>query len=237
MTTPIDRVLVVVPARDEEELVGPCLAALAAAVEAVRRADPLIETAVVVVADDCRDETAARARHAGARVVVTDAGCVGAARRLGVEHGLALLAPAAPERTWVASTDADTRVPPDWLTHQLGLAAGGTPLVIGRVVPDPAELDPVTWRAWSERHTAVAVDAHVHGANLGFRLDAYLAAGGWPRLAQHEDRHLVDALLAGGAPAELGRPVVTSGRLQGRVPDGFAGYLRDLRQGPDPAAR
>lgn len=220
----VDRVLVVVPARDEETLLPACLDALARAVEIGHR-----EVAIVVVADRCRDRTADLARAAGVHVVETDAGCVGAARRAGVEAGLALLPPAPDDRTWLASTDADTRVPPVWLRDQLALAATGIGLVVGPAVPDRRDLDRGTWRAWRRRHAAAALGVHVHGANLGFRLDAYCAAGGWPRLPEHEDRHLVDAMLAAEVPAAAGPPVTTSGRLHGRVGGGFSGYLRGLR--------
>ena len=107
----IDGLLVVVPARDEEALIGRCLGAIGEAVRAVRASRPDLDLGVVVVADRCLDRTADIAAGAGAHVVRTDVGCVGAARRLGVEAGVALLRGVPAEQTWVASTDADTRVP------------------------------------------------------------------------------------------------------------------------------
>lgn len=224
----IERLLVVVPARDEEDGVGRSLAALTTAVAVARADRPGLAVAVVVVADLCTDATADVARDAGAHVVTTRAGRVGAARRTGVAAARLLLPPGAPDRAWVASTDADTRVPSYWLAHQLGLADAGARLVLGRAHPDPADLPPAVWQAWQQRHTTTDPTVHVHGANLGVRLDAYDAAGGWPRLREHEDRRLVDALLAAGVPAEPGLPVLTSGRRTGRTPGGFAGYLRAL---------
>ena len=53
-------------------------------------------------------------------------------------------------------------------------------------------------------------------------------SGVGPGCAQHEDRVLVDALVAGGVPAAAGLEVVTSGRLTGRAPGGFSGFLRNL---------
>jgi len=228
-TTPsVSGLLVVIPARDEEALIGECLAAVHAAVDVVRVSRPDIAVAVVVVADRCLDGTAEVAYAAGAHVVPTEAGCVGTARRLGVDAGMALLPAPPAHQTWIASTDADTRVPIGWLDQQVALATRGVRLVIGRAVPDRVDLDATTWTRWRRRHTSKEVGAHVHGANLGFRLDDYRAAGGWSRLHEHEDRHLVDSLLAAGVPAAAGLDVVTSGRLEGRVPGGFSGYLRTI---------
>ena len=68
----------------------------------------------------------------------------------------------------------------------------------------------------------------MHGANLGVRADAYLAAGGFRTVAEHEDVGLVETLRAAGAPIDSTdrAPVTTSARSTGRVPGGFAGYLR-----------
>ena len=232
--TRVTGLLVVVPARDEKQLLGRCLAALGLAVDRLHARHREIVTALVVVADRCVDSTADIARQAGAHVVELDAGCVGAARRAGVDAGVALLPEGPPRRTWVASTDADSRVPAIWLEHQAELAIRGTRLMIGRAVPDRDDLSEAAWARWRRRHTSIDVDAHIHGANLGFRLDDYLAAGGWPRLHQHEDQHLVQALLAAGVPAAGGPDVTTSGRLSGRVPGGFSGYLRMI-EGVEPA--
>jgi glycosyltransferase involved in cell wall biosynthesis len=225
---PIRRLAVVVPARNEEALLGHCLDSVVAAVDQARSARPELAAAVIVVADRCTDETAARAQAAGAQVVTSDAGSVGVARRAGVDAALALRPATAAHETWIASTDADTRVPPAWLRHQLDQADRGVGLVVGRAVPDRRELDERTWLRWHARHLDADVGAHVHGANLGFRLDAYLAVGGWPPLNQHEDRRLVDAMLEAGVPAAAGLEVITSARLRNRAPGGFAGYLRDL---------
>jgi GlcNAc-PI de-N-acetylase len=66
---------------------------------------------VVVVLDLCQDATGeVVAGHPGVELRTSGAGVVGAARRAGA-HGL----PGNP-RHWLASTDADCRVPFDWLT-------------------------------------------------------------------------------------------------------------------------
>ena len=84
--------------------------------------------------------------------------------------------------------------------------------------------------AWHQRHTTADGHDHVHGANLGFSLEAYRAVGGFPLLPTHEDVGLVTALREAGVPslATGAVPVVTSGRRTGRAPDGFAPYLDGL---------
>ena len=100
------RIVVVVPAHDEERSIGACLRSLQAAIEADGQA------ALVVVADHCADATAAIAAAAGARVLVRSApGKPGkgfalhhAWQQLRVESFGAL-----------AVVDADTVVEPDFI--------------------------------------------------------------------------------------------------------------------------
>ena len=71
---------------------------------------------------------------------------------------------------------------------------------------------------------------HVHGANLGFRGSAYLAAGGFPGLSTGEDHALVAALAVTGSRVLRTRAlsVTTSARRESRAPGGFADYLGQL---------
>ena len=65
---------------------------------------------------------------------------------------------------------------------------------------------------------------HVHGANLGFTAEAYLAAGGFPRLRTAEDHAMVTALGDTGSrilrSTELS--VRTSARQRARAPTASA---------------
>jgi hypothetical protein len=65
---------------------------------------------------------------------------------------------------------------------------------------------------------------HVHGANMGIRADAYLAAGGFPSVQKSEDRLLWNEVvrLNHRVISPVGLTVATSGRLKGRVVGGFA---------------
>lgn len=220
----IRAVAVVIPARDEEELVGRCLASVEAAAERAR-ADG-IHVRVILVADDCRDGTAGIARAAGVEVIETADGRVGAARARGVDAALAAAGGSADE-LWIACTDADSEVPPAWITSQLELADAGADVVVGTVRPELADLSPEQVAAWRATRVPGQANGHVHGANLGIRGDAYLAAGGFPAVAEHEDVDLVARLRARGASvaASAAGEVLTSSRREGRTPGGYAGYL------------
>ncbi len=230
MTTPA-AVAVVIPARDEEALLPACLDSVARAVEALDVAHPGIRARVVVVLDSCRDRSAEIvAARSGVTAVAVQAGVVGLARAAGVEAADAWACTLAPGPVWIANTDADTVVPPHWLIGQVRLAGEGQQLVVGTVRPQPGDLTVEEMEAWRERHSTADGHEHVHGANLGFSLDAYRAVGGFRPLAVHEDVDLVaslrDARVAWVATGAI--PVTTSGRRSGRAPDGFAAYLGAL---------
>lgn len=224
---PISVVAVVIPAKDEEELLPRCLASVGTAVAALARAAPHIQASVTVVLDGCRDGSAeVVARSPGVDSVKADAGSAGAARDLGVRRAIAASDTAA-ERTWIATTDADSRVPPDWLVQHLALAESGVGLLLGTVEPDAADLEPRRRRAWLDAHWLADGHRHVFGANLGVRADVYEAAGGFPAAASGEDVALVRAAKALGVrwSATDACRVRTSGRLRGRARGGFADYL------------
>lgn len=225
--TAIEAIGVVVPAHDEEELLGACLAALARAAEMAR---PLVrEVRTWVVLDACRDRSEEIARAAGVDIVRIDACTVGRARAAGVEALTAAFADVPPARLWIANTDADSTVPPHWLTDQLRLADAGADVVIGTVRPDFRDLSAEQSAAWWATHTPGVANGHVHGANLGIRASALLTAGGYAPLAEHEDVDLVERMRRAGAvcAASDAAWVQTSGRAFGRTDGGYARYLRE----------
>jgi glycosyltransferase involved in cell wall biosynthesis len=218
---------VVIPAHNEQDLLPACLVAVRHAVRQVS-----VPVHLVVVADACTDKTADLASDLGATVIESGAHNVGAARRAGVSLVLRYARRLDPAEVWVATTDADSLVPRHWLTRQLRYARRGWKGVVGTVtIADWADHPHHVqqryaqgYRAWQGRHP------HVHGANLGFTADAYLAAGGFRPLPTAEDHALVDDLRAVGIPllrtARL--PVVTSARRGARAPRGFAWLLGTL---------
>ncbi len=188
-----------------------------------------------MVLDRCTDGTAdIVATYPWVERVVSSAGRVGAARAIGVQHALSQET-VAPERIWIATTDADSRVPADWLSHQLDHAARGADLFRGLVEPDEDECGPSAYAAWFTGYVQADGHGHVHGANLGVRGNAYALCGGFDQLAAFDE----DVTLSRNAQSRRLRVVAsaqarvaTSGRLRGRVDaGGFAGYLRALDDG------
>jgi Glycosyl transferase family 2 len=202
---PVEAVGVVVPAHDEETLLPawPRCGMLGAL---------RLPVHVVVVADACTDQTAAVAGATGARVIGIRARRVGAARAAGMRELLRLTSGADPAAVWLATTDADTLVPPDWLRRQLNYANAGWDVVLGTVT-DWDGHPPHVPVAFAERYAfGSGPHPHVHGANLGIRASAYLAAGGFPPLPTAEDHALLAAATRAGCMVAQARSA-TSGLL------------------------
>ncbi len=222
---------VIVPAADEQDTIAACLAALDAARRHLHRtAGRPIGVRVVVVLDACTDSTAdIVAAHRDVEAVTTTARRVGITRAAGAAH-LLREAPVPAAETWLAHTDADSVVPPDWLSVAVEEADRGADLLLGTVRPGPG-LSAASERAWHGRHVRRNDHPHVHGTNLGIRASAYLALGGWPAVATGEDVLLVGRAGAAGhlrVRRTAAIPVRTSTRRVGRAPHGFSSYLRGL---------
>lgn len=214
-------IAVVVPAHDERERLPECLAALRVAAARVR-----VPVRIIVVADACADDTGVLAAAGGAEVVTIAARNVGRARAAGAAR--------ARGAGWIATTDADSRVPPDWLRWQLGHARDGADLVAGTVTVDdwsgwPEPLPSEYERRYAER-VAGNRHGHIHGANLGIRAATYLAVGGFAPVTHDEDRALVAAVrgIGGRVVTDSRCPVRTSARPDGRAPHGFAVHLKNV---------
>jgi glycosyltransferase involved in cell wall biosynthesis len=222
---------VVVPARDEEAHIEACLAALLTARDVLLAGRPDVSCAITVVLDDCTDGTPdlverVVAAEPDVRVIVIRSGSVGAARAAGATDALGR--PGPPDR-WIANTDADSRVPPGWLVQQADALRDGVGVLVGSVVPDPADLSPEALAGWRATHLRGVAVGHVHGANLGVRGDLYQGLGGFSLVPEHEDVLLVERAWAAAARVEStgALPVTTSGRMVGRTPGGYAAHLRE----------
>lgn len=220
---------VVIPAHNEERYLEGCLAAIRTAACHPSLRDESV--CVAVVLDGCTDGSCdIVARHVqtvgtasylveGLPVNVRN---VGAARAAGAER---LLAHGA---RWLAFTDADTRVSPDWLVAQLQLGADA---VCGTVDVDDWSLHHADAASLRRHFDARYLDAdghrHIHGANLGVCAAAYRRAGGFSALACSEDVALVAALERCGARlAWSAAPrVTTSARTDARARGGFGDTL------------
>lgn len=230
-----DSIGIVIPARDEAAEILGCLDSVKTAFKVLERELPDVWCRVYVIADGCTDATAEQVRawdHAGhlVELLITDGQNVGKARALGVERYLAERTGKNLATSWIAATDADSRVPPHWLLSQVHDAAAGADCVVGTVEPRAETASVSLVRAWFTRHTLEEGHPHVFGANLGIRGSWYERVGGFFPLSTGEDVELVDRLRTYGAnvvSTDTAR-VATSARLEGRVSDGFSTYCREL---------
>lgn len=220
---PMDLIVVVVPAHNEERYLRRCLTSLDHA-----RSTVAIPVEVIVVLDACTDRSGEEIELADI-VVSIDAHNVGRARAV----GFAASTDATPQ-TWFATTDADCVVERDWLRHHQAYARQGARAVCGTV-----QLD-----TWDQLGDAVRVQyeaayaarsghhhGHVHGANLGVAARDYWEVGGFAALATGEDVDLVTRLASARVPITWApnMAVTTSARLHGRAQGGFADHLRQLQ--------
>lgn len=230
------RACVVVPAKDEAERIGRCIAALGDQ----RGVDPATYE-VILVLDACSDHTGAHALVAAPptlrlHVIETPGRGAGHARRAGMELASERLHSLGRPRGLVASTDADTVVRPDWLVAQLELLAAGAHAIGGRIdlLADEAALLPAVAiearrRSLRARHQRAleagdAEHGHFSGASLSLTAQAYAYVGGLePRVAL-EDEALERALHRHSVPIVRSNAVrvETSARTDGRAPLGLA---------------
>ena len=216
-TPEVALIAAIVPAHDEEDQILTCLAALRAATR-----DPGLygeRAIVVVVLDACHDNTRSLAQQMGVTTIAMTAHNVGAARALGAQVALAAGA------RWLAFTDADTQVAPDWISAQLALKSD---VVCGTVaVRDWSSYGDTMRRHYAASYNDADGHRHIHGANLGVSARAYERAGGFLALDSSEDVALVEALEANGASiAWSAAPrVFTSARRAFRAPSGFGATL------------
>ncbi|RZJ00813.1 MAG: glycosyltransferase family 2 protein [Haliea sp.] len=215
-------IAIIVPAHDEQDRIEACVRSLRDAALHPGLHGEAVE--IVVVLDACRDGTGQLARQLGARTIDVPARNVGLARRAGAAVALASGA------RWLAFTDADSVVAPDWLAAQLALNAD---VVCGTVAIED-------WGTYGERmrrhfeltYTDVDGHAHIHGANLGVSALAYTQAGGFSGLSSGEDVALVEALRASSAHIVWSRAprVVTSVRTSFKAPGGFGATLLRIEE-------
>lgn len=142
---------VAIPLRDERETVEDTLASLAQQVDG--DGQPLDPSGyeVIILANNCRDDSAwlARsfaARHPRVALHVVEATLpeaeahVGRARRMVMDEACTRLMSNGYQRGIIATTDADTCVSPTWINSTRTEISHGADAVGGRITVDPAEL-------------------------------------------------------------------------------------------------
>jgi hypothetical protein len=237
---------VAIPVRDEEELIGGCLAAL------LRQSEP--PDHILLLINNTTDRSAEVARRVAAGALTTlhiverqlppaDANA-GTARRLAMDAAAELVG----SRGALLTTDADGRVPRHWVAANLAWLRAGMDAVCGMAAIDPVDeaaipaylraddaaetrytelldeidslLDPRPHDPWP-RHT------HRSGASIAVGAAVYRAVGGVPAVTHGEDRALVAALERRDCKIRHDRrlTVTVSGRVVGRAEGGMAATI------------
>lgn len=227
--TAFERAVVVIPAHDEAANLPDCLKAVVTA--AACSSMPVL---TVVVLDACDDGSVDLTGRFGSDVhfIEVDVRNVGASRAAGFSYARSSAAMCGDEsRVWYATTDADSRVDPDWLIRQ---AASGADVVLGVVrIANWRHVPAAAIRRYLHAYRAKRRPdghGHVHGANMGFRADAYWRVGGFADLATGEDVDLVRRFEEHHLVIDRDErlSVTTSARQKGRAPRGFAAHLRGI---------
>ncbi|MGZ6609278.1 MAG: glycosyltransferase family 2 protein, partial [Solirubrobacteraceae bacterium] len=227
--------IVVIPARDEQDHVADCLAALATQTVAPESFE------VIVVLDGCTDETgrvavcAAQEHGLELSLIEGPAAGAGAARRAGMDAAASRLFELGLDHGLIACTDADSRPAPDWLATQLEHVADGAVAIAGLIeLDDEEQLAPGVLRrrrrdaqarlARVRKLDPEAGHHHFAGASLAVTAAAYREVGGLEPLAALEDAAFETRLRDHGIPVTRAADVRvrTSARQEGRAPRGLA---------------
>jgi glucosyl-3-phosphoglycerate synthase len=234
------RICVVVPARNEEGLVGACLRALAE-----QEGVSYEEYEILLVLDGCTDGTEARARDLAAsypalRLYLLDGPGKGSghARLVGMEIACDRLHAVGRPHALISSTDADTVVAPDWISAQLAAAELGARAIGGRIELADDGSVPKALLEWhlargDSRHRRLLSEGatsgrtehwQFSGASMALTAAVYREVGGLEPRDALEDERLERVLRSHGVPIErlLSVRVVTSARLVGRAGQGLA---------------
>lgn len=237
--------VVAIPVCNESKRITGCLDALAQTLTDLPRAGIVL---MVNNATDGSAQTAFRAMTTlGITGIVVDATLAptiahaGWARRLALDVAASWASPDG----ILMTTDADSRVAPDWAGANLELLADGAHLVCGRIAPDAAEAALLPTRnAPSDKlesiytELSIELDARLDprphnpwphhgrasGASLAIRVADYRAIGGMPPLPCSEDRAFAALVERHDmCVRHSDAPLVTvSCRLQGRASGGMA---------------
>lgn len=255
---PCPDAIVAVPVRNEEERIAACLKAI----DAQEGLEPG-RLGLVLFLNNCTDGTEALVSalvptlSIPVRVLGEDfsGAHAGWARRRAMDAAAAWLGDAG-NTGIILSTDADSRVPPNWVARNRAAIRAGADAVAGRVELDAAEaallppslpargrledlydaliteaearIDPDPHDPWPCHRTAI-------GATLAVTRSAYLAVGGMPEIPLGEDGAFIARLLEHGLRVRHATDVCVtiSARLAGRAPGGVADTIRSRCEEPD----
>jgi GT2 family glycosyltransferase len=251
----LPRGYVAIPAKNEEQHILSCLEAFAA-----QRGPYSFE--VLLLLNDCTDATAALARGAMDRLpfplrihectLPPSRASAGLARRIAMEQAALYAGP----RGILLTTDADSRVHPDWVAANLTAIAEGADAVAGQAEIDPVDaaklprelmqdeervqrlatmLDEIASRLDPDAADPWPRHAQHSGASIAVTAEMFRRAGGIPDVPAGEDRAFFRALERQDARIRHcpKTRVTVSGRIEGRAKGGMADTIRRRMSVPD----
>ncbi|HMO29327.1 glycosyltransferase [Enterovirga sp.] len=253
------RAITAIPVRDEAERIGACLEALGAQAGIAPGS-----SAVVLLVNNSSDGTIEVVRELAPRLAVPlrmvernspDANA-GWARRGAMDAAADWLEEVGATDGVILTTDADSRVPPNWIALNLAAIAAGADGVAGQIALDEADearlpaslrerglleetyerlLTELSARIDPERHDPWPTHWSQSGASLAVTLAAYRRVDGMPAIALGDDRAFVSRLKAADLIVRHTPEIVvaTSGRLEGRAKGGVADTMRVRCEEPD----
>ncbi|STY29644.1 Predicted glycosyl hydrolase [Legionella wadsworthii] len=225
----INTIYILIPARNEEDLLPRCLSSLLKA-SSVMPSNIQIETILCVDAStDKTFEIGTKILNKKGTVLNIDKENVGAARRYAAQYALSHYSGPL-EYCWIANTDADCKIPLNWLQKQIVWANQRVHAIKGIIKVDSYAQHCDEVSNLFEKDYNINEDGthpHIHGSNLGIRADVYQDVGGWSELPTAEDHDLWNRLsrLNLNLVSDASLFVMTSGRKMGRAPLGFADKL------------
>jgi GT2 family glycosyltransferase len=252
------RIVVAIPVCNERDTITACLDALVAQIGL-----EFGTFGIVLFLNNCTDGTDEIVHNYVStpwpvRVLERNApnASAGWARRIAMEAASDWLAEGGHSDGVLLTTDADSRVRPDWVARNLAALSAGADAVAGRIAldPDDAARLPGHLRARGNLEGAyegllTEIDARLDprpgnpwpchwsklGATLAVRWSAYKQIGGMPDLPSGEDRAFIDAVQAHGFIVRHAPDieVTTSGRLEGRASGGVAETMKLRCDVPD----
>ena len=209
---------VTIPAKDEAGLITQTLKALYVQTDPAGIPIDRQTYEVILLANNCTDDTAEVARDFGRRhpdfrlhvveiTIPRETASIGVVRRLLAETAVARL----PEDGIVMTTDADSYVDREWLYHTERAFARGARAVGGRIIVNQSSrsryrkthLQDVTYRILQARLETIIDPCAENpwprhwqnfGPSLAITVAAYRACGGMPPVTCIEDIHLTWAL-------------------------------------------
>jgi glycosyltransferase involved in cell wall biosynthesis len=238
-------IVITIPVKNEETLIGACIDALAA--------QTIPFTRLVLLLNNCTDATPNICRQRQAHIANIDIldvtlppaeASAGHARRLAWRHAAAFA-----EGGVILTTDADAQPPRSWIAQNLQAFESGADVVCGMAALHPADagairqgvhfdelregfllslLDEIT--AWVDPDQADPWPRHQQhsGASIALTEAVLRRAGGAPGIAAGEDRALIERLRRVDARIRHAPDICVrvSGRLEGRADGGMAAALK-----------